>query len=210
MQAWLREAFGDHSVLWGNALELRQLIERNGPSYLDRFEVIGGHFPYRSPVIGSLSGPLVRCAVVRRPLDQVISRFEWASRRPEHPLHCDKSLESALSSDTKFRNASTNGQCRYVGGSKIANQVASRVNSEDFIVGCFDFLSDFVDAVTETFELPNTPLTRKNGQADGYFDHHYSSDVERLIDNITVEDDALYHSVRRIRVKKIGDNLPVC
>ena len=209
MRVWLREAFGDDSVLWGNALQLQQLIESKGPSYLDRFKVIGGHFQYNFPVIDCLTGPFVRCAVVRRPLDHVISHFEWVSRRPQHPLYCDKSLESALTTNTKFRKTSTNGQCRYVGGSNSAKKAVSRVNGEDYIVGCFDFLSDFIEAVTEMFELRNISLNQSNSQADGYFDHHYSSDVERLIDSITVEDDALYNSVRQIRVKKNGHNLPI-
>ena len=59
------------------------------------------------------------------------------------------------------------------------------------------------------FELRNIPLNQSNNQADGYFDHHYSSDVGRLIDSITVEDDALYQSVHQIRVKKNGHNLPI-
>lgn len=198
MRYWLRNTFGRRRVFWNDSDKGRiidDVVQTRGVEHFRRYAAIGGHIEFASPSIQALPQPKIFSAVFRKPVDQVISHFEFVSRRPQNVLHTGGTLESALTSNTAFLRASTNNQCRLVTGSTNAVDALKVIEQNEFILGCFDNLPKFMDSVATTLDVPQRDLPRRNVQDNNYFDKHYSPRVEDLIREITQEDEAVYQFV---------------
>lgn len=195
---WLRDTFGRRRVFWNDNDKgpiIDDVIQKRGVGHFRRYAAIGGHIEFTNPSIKALPQRKIYSAVFRKPVDQVISLFEFVSRRPQNVLHTGGTLESALASNTAFLRASTNNQCRFATGSTNAVDALKVIEQNEFILGCFDNLPKFMDSVATALDVPQCDLPRRNVQDSNYFDKHYSPKVENLIREITQEDEAVYQFV---------------
>ena len=198
MRSWLTNTFGRWRVFWNDGDKGRMIddvVQKRGVEYFSRYAAIGGHIEFGNPSIQALPEPKIFSAVFRNPVDQVISHFEFVSRRPQHVLHTGGTLESALNSNTAFLRESINIQCRLATGSTNAIDAWKVIEQNAFILGCFDNLPKYVDCVATALDVPQRDLPRNNVQDSNYFDKHYSPRVEELIREVTQEDEAVYQFV---------------
>ena len=197
MRLFLWEAFGRDSVFWhGEEGFLDDVFRVRGPDYFKRFAVVGGHIQFSHAHLSQLPGRQVFAAVIRRPLEQVVSHFEYISQRPGHPLYSGLTLEQTLESRSRFAEASRDMQCRYISNCDTAKGALKVLRRTPFILGCFDRLDLLVDHIAHTFNLPQPVFPMENTQTAGYFERHCTPHASELIADITREDEILYQRVR--------------
>jgi hypothetical protein len=195
MRIWLWDTFGRERVFSQGKNEdgvLDDVMRERGVEYFSRFAVVGGHFMFTNSSVRALPQPKIHAAVFRSPAEQIVSHFEFVSQRPQHPLHSGGTLEEVLTGDTKFLRETTNRQCRYVSGQAKASHAMKIFRQNEFILGCFDNLPEFVDRIAKILDVPQAELPRANVQERGYFDNHYTSKAAEIIREITREDEAIY------------------
>ncbi|WP_108881226.1 hypothetical protein [Anderseniella sp. Alg231-50] len=203
MHHWLEKRLGRRRVFWHdkeNNPDIDVIMAERGVEYFRRFAVIGGHIAFTDQSVCALPGPKIFSAVFRRPVEQVVSHFEYVSRRPQHGQHTGGTLEDALSRDTAFLRESTNIQCRFATGSTNAVDALKVIEENPFILGCFDYLPQFIDCVASTLNIPRRGLPRRNVQGPNYFEKHYTPRVAEIIKEITQEDEVIYQRVRKERL----------
>ena len=198
MRAWLREVFGHERVFWHGEEEdgfIEDVLRERGVEHFSRFAAIGGHIFFTNPCIQALPQSKIFAAVFRNPAEQLVSHFEYISKRPEHHLYFDGSLEKALRARGVFWRASRNMQCRYSTGNRHKGEALRVFSQNRFILGCFDNLPKFVDCIAANLDVPRGEFPRLNVQGTEYFDKHYSPGVARRIRRITRADEAIYRFV---------------
>lgn len=197
---WLWRTLGREQVFWHGEGEdglIDDAVAQRGPDYFDRFAVIGGHMPFSNAVLHSLPRPKIHTAVVRRPIDQVVSHFEYVSHLTDHPLHAGGSLEAALETDTLFRRESTNMQTRYISNRETVFEALRVFEDHRFVIGCLDRISVFLSQISRLLHIPCPDLPVENVQAAGYFDRLCTPRAAKMIERITGQDQLLYRKVKK-------------
>jgi hypothetical protein len=173
LRIWLWQTFGRDQVFWhGEDGALESVFDEKGPSYFNRFRVIGGHIPFSHPCIHALKPPKIHAAVIRDPVRQVVSHFEYVSHVPEHPLYFAGSMEEALTSCSRFLSESINMQTRYATNRERYADALTVMQEHRYLLGCFDQLPLFLQALAEMFNLEPAPMPRENVQPPSYFEQH--------------------------------------
>ena len=207
MRKWLVNTYGHGRVFWEDQDQNRAIdaiMHERGVEYFDRYAAIGGHIEFTNPSIQALAQPKIYSTVFRRPAEQVVSHFEYVSRRPQHELHTGGTLEDALASDNAFLRASTNMQCRLATGSANAADALKTFEENQFVLGCFDYLAEFRDCIASKLGVLRRKLPRRNVQDSNYFQKHYTPRVAEIVEEITQEDEAVYQFVLKKRVYCTG------
>ena len=198
MRLFLWEIFGRNRVFWhGEDGFLEDVFRLRGPDYFKRFAVVGGHIQFSHAHLALLPGRKVFAAVMRRPLDQVVSHFEYIANRPSHPLYSGLTLEEALASQSRFAEASRNMQCRYISNCSTAAGAVKVLERTPFMLGCFDRLDLLVEHIGATFNVTTPMFPVENAQPVGYFNKHCTPRAAELIADITREDEILYQRLRK-------------
>lgn len=97
VRKWLSKNYGRRRVFWQDLSQNRDIyatMHERGVEYFWRYAAIGGHLEFTNPSIQALQQRKIHSAVFRRPVEQVVSHFEYVSRRPQHGLHTGGTLET--------------------------------------------------------------------------------------------------------------------
>jgi hypothetical protein len=198
LRIWLWQTFGRDQVFWHGEGEdgfVDEVINKEGHAYFDKYRVIGGHIPFSNSSIHALKRPKIHAAVIRDPVRQVVSHFEYVSHVPEHPLHFPGSMEDALTSCSRFLSESINMQTRYATNRERYADALTVMQEHRYLLGCFDQLPLFLQALAEMFNLEPAPLPRENVQPPSYFEQHCTPRAAEIIAGITQEDRVLFNRV---------------
>lgn len=199
LRSWLWSALGRERVFWHGEGEdgfIDNAIAQRGAEYFNRIAVIGGHIPFSNAMLYSLPHKKIHAAVVRRPIDQVVSHFEYVSHLPDHPLYSGDNLEEALENNTPFLRESTNMQTRYISNREPFVEAQRVFNSTPFIIGCIDHIPIFLSHIARLLDLPCPELPFENVQKSGYFESHCTPRAAKIIAEITAQDQILYQKVK--------------
>lgn len=158
---------------------------------------VGGHIMFSHTDLMRLPGEKLFAAVVRNPLHQVVSHYEFVRNQPAHPYHTDLPLEKALTSHTAFVQASRNMQCRYIASQHTFANAMKVIKANPFAIGSYDQLDLFVDYICSYLDIPKLSLPHENTQQPGYFEKHCTPIARDLIYEMTREDALLYAKVQR-------------
>jgi len=201
MRQYFFRNFGRENVFWhghgplANGL-LQPTAEREGIEHFDRFKLIGGHFNFGNKVIRAIRRPKIFAAVLRRPVERVVSHFEYVQRKPEHPLHSTSDLETTLRERMQFHTAETNAQCRFAAKATSARRALRTIRGERYLLGSQDRLDLVCARISEICGMPVGNVPSANVQGDGYYERHATDAALKLIEPIIAEDQKLYDEVR--------------
>lgn len=198
-RSWLWRTLGRERVFWHGEGEdgfIDDAVALRGAEYFDRIAVIGGHIPFSNTVLHSLPQQKVHAAMVRRPIDQVVSHFEYVSHLPDHPLYSGKNLEQALINDTPFLRDSTNMQTRYISNRETVFEAQCVFDENHFIIGCLDNISFFLSQISQLLHISSPEFPLENVQRKGYFESICTPRAARIISEITAQDQIIYQKVK--------------
>ncbi len=132
----------------GNAEIGRLLAER--PDFYDHLMLIVGHYGFRHPLVQRSTRRRVMLAVLRDPIDRIVSIYDYMRYRTDHPHHLTMnrlSLREAVHESPAFQNHSRNAQLQTVFGTKDVKEANRRLRQERYVLGRFDQIPRFIQAV---------------------------------------------------------------
>lgn len=198
MRNLLWKAMGREHVFWhGEDGLLNEVIKEQGQDYFRKFAIIGGHFRYSDYIYHQIPTPRVFATIIRDPVAQLVSHFEFITQRPEHGLFSGLTLEQTLQQDTLFSYESFNMQCRHLSTQGTAEDALANIQQNSLIVGCTEHIDLFITYLSQLFNWPTLQIPRENQQTPGYFERHYTPHAAELIADITSEDQKLYEHIRQ-------------
>ncbi len=197
---YIYDELGKEKVFWHGEpdYDLIGNVEKDkGVSYFDRFDFIGGHFGFNNPVIKQIKRPKIFISVVREPHEQLISHFNYISKRPKHALFSEKSLEETLKEKSRFRKSSTSMQCRMLTGKTEASQAIQSIISNPFLIGNLKHMDIFIEKLRLLFRFEGEQLRKSNTGSKDYKSQYSQIDKE-LIQSVISEDDKLVNYIGNI------------
>lgn len=169
IRIFLWEALDRERVFWhGEDGFLEDVIRAKGVEHFERYAAVGGHIMFSHTDLMRLPGEKLFAAVVRNPLHQVVSHYEFVRNQPAHPYHTDLPLEKALTSHTAFVQASRNMQCRYIASQHTFANAMKVIKANPFAIGSYDQLDLFVDYICSYLDIPKLSLPHENTQQPSY------------------------------------------
>lgn len=205
LRAWLREAVGADALYWTGPG--RPAFAELPDAEIRRLGVIGGHIAFpeahwglawrrRRPVRALRAirrPPRIYCAVMREPVEALVSHFEHVERLGGHGWATGGTLDEALARDAKFLRRSRGLQCHYLSGWRRARPTLARLSRTPFVVGTLDRLDDFVEVLSGL--LGGGPeLPRLNGAPSP--PPPVAPALRARLAELTAEDRAVYEAVR--------------
>jgi hypothetical protein len=184
-------------VLHHGGRDLMAMLKEE-PTLLDRYLLVSGHMGFGHPLVGTTQRRKLFLAVMRDPATRVASHYDYIRARSEHALHKELSRASLLQafiSCDRFREASTNAQLRQVFGTADLAKVDSALRERNYILGRFDGLDAFLNAVQAVSGLPrpadiprlNTAAEQANSFERARAQADYAEAVEAIIAANTAE-----------------------
>ncbi|MBY8975309.1 hypothetical protein KHP62_05800 [Rhodobacteraceae bacterium NNCM2] len=176
---------------------------------LMKYRVIGGHIPFHAahwgftkrkhmlPRLGrALRRPArVYLAVLREPVEAVISHHRYIERHGAHGWRTRGTLADAFRNREKFVRRARNLQCYYLSGWRKAKAALGNISRLPCIIGTVDRLDLVAEALNDFFGS-NAELAHLNA-APKQIDWSEYGPVREQIAAITREDRIVYEEIRR-------------
>ncbi len=172
-----------------------QFISSKQPKELEKFKFIGGHFGFSNNKIKTLPKKKLYISLLRKPIERVISHFNYIKQRPDHALYSAENLEETLSKTTPFRKDSENSQCRYISGKSSAKETIAIIEQHPFIIGRTDKIDVFLEKLNLVLGWNTDDFIAANVGQPGYQNNLRTEAVEKKIQEITVEDQKLINYI---------------
>lgn len=159
--------------------------------------VYEGHFKYSS--FCSHGVKLLYLAAVREPTSRALSLHNYYKRY--FPTFWNPSLRASIDADFTGQYID-NYQCRYISGQPSFDAVLEVWEKENFVVGCFDYLQEFVNTCADLLHWKNRELPRENVASDPNYKQKYLEEpgLMELLRERNQEDQKLYEYVKSKQV----------
>jgi hypothetical protein len=118
--------------------------------FYDRLSAVVGHFGVRHPLVDGCSRPALLFAVLREPVERVVSLYEYIRRTEDHSIHREareRTLLRCFAELPSFRANATDAQLHQVFGTAETDGVRAALAGRAYVLGRFDRLPEFVAAV---------------------------------------------------------------
>lgn len=202
-----KELIGQENIFWhskDNTMS-KYLGKRNVNQFL-----VGGHKYF--DFYQRYKKELVFTAVVRDPIDRVISLFNYDKLHnikalSKHGFDPD-SLKNTLKNSKVYREKINNTQCKYLSGSKKFLDVLQALDSSSFLVSDYNKLEVFNNFLSSKLNLnfKKTPHINK-GQDNYSMSLGIDQETIELIELLTEEDRKLYeHVVKHTIINTVKAN----
>lgn len=159
--------------------------------------VYEGHFLY--PTFCNLDAQLLYLSAVREPVARALSthNFYRTNSPPNWRHSLFETLEGASASEYL-----DNPQCCYLSGQPSFDAVLEVWEKENFVVGCFDYLQEFVNTCAYLLHWKNRELPRENVASDPNYKQKYLEEpgLMELLRERNQEDQKLYEYVKSKQV----------
>lgn len=171
--------------------------QKFGETYLNCFDAIGGHFDYSEikPLLDVKGGKKIVTAILRDPLERVLSHYEFIRNQPGHPQYrevVDCTLYEALKKKRIFYHLSHCAQLRNLTGCSKFRRSLKVLNGNSYMVGNLDYIDKWKIAIQERFRLKEMDFVSANNSIKNYKEKITSQDdfglAERLIRNINSDE----------------------
>ena len=136
----------------GGEAALAAAIARDRGFY-DGLLAVVGHFGARHPLVAGAERRgrrAVLLAVLREPVERVVSLYEYIRRREDHPIHREargRTLLRCFAELPSFRANATDAQLHQVFGTADPDGVRAALEAREYVLGRFDRLAAFVAAL---------------------------------------------------------------
>lgn len=132
----------------------------------DRMMLLTGHYGLTHPLIGHAPRPIAIAAVLRHPLERIVSLFDYIRGRPDHPDHAALSrlsLNQALDAVPAFAAHCHNAQLRSLFNATDPNGIVAALQRYPYLLGRMDALDAFAQKLLGLFGVTlEGPLPRAN------------------------------------------------
>ena len=118
--------------------------------FYDHLAAVVGHFGVRHPLVAGCERRAVLFAVLREPVERVVSLYEYIRRTQDHPIHREareRTLMRCFEELPSFRANATDAQLNQVFGAADPDGVRAALAGRAYVLGRFDRIVEFVAAV---------------------------------------------------------------
>ena len=199
IRATLGAILGMEKVYWvGHDRPASHWETASGTEFGD-YLVVGGHVS--AAQLAKIQRPKVFMAVVREPVRQAISLFDFITRGAQscHPLREELhglSLIEALGRSRAFRDEVSNCQCRMIGEASTFSAALRSMCEREWFVDRYECVDELLARVCNKFGWPSAALSFENvNPTRRYFEDYCSKDIFAALKNINHADTVLYHAL---------------
>ena len=157
MFSWvLRDHAVFHGALlakWGGEAGLAAVLKSDSQIY-ERMILLTGHYGLAHPLVCHAPRPIRIAAVLRHPLERIVSLYDYIRGRPDHPEHSllsKLSLNQAMDTDLPFANHCINAQLRILFNAQDQNGIAAALHRHPYLLGRMDALDAFARTLIGLF-----------------------------------------------------------
>jgi|GEM_PF-4893130 len=169
---------------------------------ISQYVVVGGHFTF-SEIYPILGNEFRYFAVMRDPVERVISTHNYIMRLPDHPLHnkiSEMSMLDAIRKVVEFRREVSNFQCCYLSENRTSSGMHAMrsIIKNGIKVYTLENYSGMIEEIARSLELPSgIDIFSANIAPAGSYDRDEYADPALLetIRKINKEDIWLYNSI---------------
>jgi hypothetical protein len=126
------------------------------PGLYDRMMVLAGHYGVAHPLVRHAPRPLGMAAVLRDPLERIVSLYDYIRSRPDHPEHAALSrltLNQAMDAVPEFAVHCRDAQLRTLFNATDQPGIVAALQRYPYLVGRMDALDVFAQRLLALFGL---------------------------------------------------------
>jgi hypothetical protein len=173
----LKYAFGDRAIFHANLLAehggeagLNAVLAGHQHDLYQRAVLFTGHFGVAHPLVRLSPRPIAIAAVLRQPLERIVSLYDYIRGTPDHPEHAalrTLSLNQALDAVPDFAEHCRNAQLRTLFGATDEAGVAAALRRYPYLLGRVEALESFAQMLLAPFGFTlGSALPRSNERPD--------------------------------------------
>lgn len=126
------------------------------PGLYDRMMVLAGHYGVAHPLVRHAPRPIGMAAVLRDPLERIVSLYDYIRGRPDHPEHAALSrltLNKAMDAVPEFAVHCRDAQLRTLFNATDQPGIVSALQRYPYLLGRVDALDGFAQRLLALFGL---------------------------------------------------------
>lgn len=158
----LKYAFGDRAVFhadliaeYGGEARLAAALANDAGIY-DRALLVAGHYGAAHPLVLHAPRPVGIAAVLRQPLERIVSLYDYIRGTPDHPEHAKLSaltLNQALDAVPEFAVHCRNAQLCTVFDAADRHGITAALQRYPYLLGRMEALEPFAERLLAQFGL---------------------------------------------------------
>lgn len=197
MRNALEALFGRDRIYWhGRDGMITDLAARGELERLAAFDLVGGHFTAAMVQPRDVGRPTVLVSLVRNPVDQIVSHFEFVRTRPDNRLHTGSPFAEAVIGQTEFARFSRALQCRMLTGESDGEAAFAALQRTEHIVAVVERAAQVVARVAKLAGIErDVTLGRINVAAPGYRERYDDPAAMAAVRQIAHQDFRLFHRI---------------
>jgi hypothetical protein len=193
----LKYTFGDRAIFhadllaaYGGEAGLSATLAKDKALYQGMM-ILAGHYGVAHPLVRQAPRPLGIAAVLRQPVERIVSLYDYIRACPDHPEHAALSrltLHQAMDAVPNFAAHCRNAQLQTLFGATDQRGIMAAFNRYPYLLGRMDALEAFAQRLLASFGLTlGGALPRFNerlclpGVAPAQQQPDYASAVARLV-----------------------------